>query len=63
MSDHCNILGETETLTNAETGKTKSIAELAGPAKIEPEASCKFCGSDDMSFGGLCHICATDHYA
>ena len=61
--EYCKTCGENETLTNAETGETKTIAELASLAKIEPEASCEFCGSDDIGIGGLCHTCATDHYA
>lgn len=66
--EYCNKCGEFEKLANPVTGEVKTIAELATSARASAEErmrreTCEFCGSDDMSYGGLCQTCATGHYA
>ena len=62
--EYCKECGESEKLTNPETGEVKTISELARLATKEDPDTCEFCESEDMSASsGLCHICAEDHYA
>ena len=65
--EYCKECGESEKLTNPETGEVKTISELARLARLatkEDPDTCEFCESEDMSASsGLCHICAEDHYA
>jgi len=56
--EYCQPCGDSETLTNGDTGETLTIAEVAKLSR-----SCRHCDDPDIYSHGLCGICYDDHYS